>query len=98
MTGQMTSACCYLIRTPNAARLVRQHWLDRSPFIIAEFVAYDSRLQFRSLNHVHNGGIKPQQPVSVPLMLGIYFCFRWHTGHGRTCCWLDPVANDPARR
>ena len=23
--------------------------------------------------------------------------FRRHSGHGRTCCWLDPVANDPLR-
>jgi len=21
--------------------------------------------------------------------------FRWHSGHGRTCYWLDPVAVDP---
>jgi DDE superfamily endonuclease len=26
----------------NATRLVRQHWLDSSPFIIGEFVAHDS--------------------------------------------------------
>jgi hypothetical protein len=32
-------------------------------------VAHESRLQFRSLNHVHNGAIKPQQPLAVPLML-----------------------------
>jgi hypothetical protein len=19
-----------------------------------------------------------------------------HSGHGRTCCWLDPVVNDPS--
>jgi hypothetical protein len=24
------------------------------------------------------------------------FCrYRGHSGHGRTCCWLDPVVNDP---
>ena len=28
-------------------------------------------------------------------MLGIYFRFRRHSGHGRTFCWLAPVANDP---
>src|SRR5205814_4282662 len=22
---------------------------------------------------------------------------QWHSGHGRTCRWLDPVANDPER-
>ena len=21
--------------------------------------------------------------------------FRMHTGHGRSCCWLEPVADDP---
>jgi hypothetical protein len=28
-------------------------------------------------------------------MLSIYFCFRRHSGVGRTCNWFDPVANDP---
>jgi hypothetical protein len=41
-----------VINAPNAARLVRQHQLDGGPFIIAEFVAHDSWLRFRSLNHV----------------------------------------------
>lgn len=35
----------------NATRLVRQHRLDGSPFIIREFVAHDSSHQFGSLNH-----------------------------------------------
>src|SRR5882762_3424949 len=30
-------------------------------------------------------------------MLRNHFRFRRHCGHGRTCCWLDPVANDPNR-
>jgi hypothetical protein len=30
------------------------------PFIIAEFVAHDSRLRFRSLNHVSDSAINPQ--------------------------------------
>src|SRR5450759_76935 len=46
-----------VIYTPNAARLVRQHWLDGGPFIIAEFVAHDSRLRFRRLNHVSGSAI-----------------------------------------
>src|ERR1700730_9859762 len=33
----------------NATRLVRQHRLDSSPFIVREFVAHDSSPQFRSL-------------------------------------------------
>jgi hypothetical protein len=44
-----------VIYTPNAARLVGQHRLDRGPFIIAEFVAHDSRLRYRSLSHVSGG-------------------------------------------
>jgi hypothetical protein len=24
-----------------------------------------------------------------------YFRFRRYSGHGRACCWLDPVADDP---
>jgi hypothetical protein len=35
----------------NATRLVRQHGLDGSPFIIREFVAHDSSPRFGSLNH-----------------------------------------------
>jgi hypothetical protein len=26
-----------------------------------------------------------------------YSVFGWYSGHGRTCRWLDPVANDPKR-
>src|ERR1019366_3240837 len=42
-----------VIYTPNAARLVRQHRLDRGPFIIAEFIPHDSRLRFGRL-HRHD--------------------------------------------
>jgi hypothetical protein len=84
-----------VIYAPNAARLVRQHRFDGGPFIIAEFVAYDSRLRFRSLNHVSGSAINPQRPVAMSLMLLIYFRFRQHSGRDRTRCWLDPVANDP---
>jgi len=55
--------------TPNATWLVRQHRFDGGPFIIAEFVAHDSKLQFRSLNHVRGDTIKPHWPFGVPLML-----------------------------
>ena len=81
-------------RTP---RLVRQHRLDRGPFIIAEFVAHDLKLQFRSLNHVHGNSIKPHKLAAKPLMLWIYFRFRRNSGHGRACHRLRPVANDPFR-
>ena len=46
-----------VIYTPNPARFVRQHRLDRNPFIIAEFVAHDSRLPFQNLNHVSGNAI-----------------------------------------
>ena len=55
------------------------------------------RLRFGSLNYIHGRTINPQRPVVEPLMLGIYFRFRRHSGHGRTFCWLAPVANDPTR-
>ena len=40
-----------VIHSRHAARLIRQHGLDSSPFIIGEFVAHDSSSQFGSLNH-----------------------------------------------
>jgi hypothetical protein len=40
-----------IIETLHVARLVRQHRPDGSPFKISEFVAHDSKLQSRSLNH-----------------------------------------------
>jgi hypothetical protein len=58
-----------VIYTPNAARFVRQHRFDGFPFMIAKFAAHDSRLRFRSLNHVRGGLINPQWPVAQPLML-----------------------------
>ena len=58
-----------IIYTPNAARLVRQHRFDGGPFIVAEFVAHDSRLQFRSLNHAYGHSINPQRRSVEPLML-----------------------------
>jgi transposase len=49
---------------------VHQHGAcNRGPFIVTEFVAHDSRLQFRSLNHVRGRAINPQWPVAGPLML-----------------------------
>ena len=35
--------------------------LSSRPFSIAEFVAHDPRLQFRSLKHVSGSAINPQQ-------------------------------------
>jgi hypothetical protein len=36
----------------NSALLVRPHRLDGDPFEVAEFIAHDSMIRFRSLNHV----------------------------------------------
>jgi hypothetical protein len=38
------------------------------PFIIADFVEHDSRLRFRSLNHVHGDPINPKWPVALLLV------------------------------
>ncbi len=51
------------IHARNAARLVRQEWLDGCPFIVGEFVAHDSRLQFGSLNHAPGGITNPPRPI-----------------------------------
>jgi hypothetical protein len=83
--------------TANVARLVRQHRLDGDPFIIAEFVAHDSKLRSERLNHTHSRIINPQRPVAWPLTFSIDFRFRRHRGHGWTCRWLTPVANAPSQ-
>jgi len=44
----------------HAAGLVGQHRLDGTPFLVGEFVAHDSRLQFGSLNHAPGGIINPR--------------------------------------
>src|SRR6266700_3304081 len=54
-----------VIYTGHAARLVRQERLDGGPFIIGEFVAHDSRLQFGSLNHAPGGIINPPGSVKT---------------------------------
>jgi hypothetical protein len=35
----------------------------------------------------------PQQPEAANALNSLPL--SGHSGHGRTCCWLDPVANDP---
>ena len=47
------------------ARLVRQHRLDGSPFVIVEFVVHDLRLRFWSLNHAPGDTINPQRPIGA---------------------------------
>jgi hypothetical protein len=50
--------------------------------------------QWFRLNHVHGCTINPQRPVAEPLMLKL-LPLSVFNGHSRTCCWLDPLANDP---
>ena len=40
-----------VVHTRHAARLIWQHWPDGNPFLVREFVAHDSKLQFGALNH-----------------------------------------------
>jgi hypothetical protein len=49
-----------VIYTGSATRLVRKHRFDDGPFVVAEFVAYDSKAPVRSMNHVHGRSINPQ--------------------------------------
>ena len=58
-----------IIYAPNAARLVREHRSDGGSFVIAEFVAHDSRLKFRTLHHAPAWIINPARPVAGPLTL-----------------------------
>ena len=39
--------------------------------------------------------IELARPLAGPLNDLKLFRFRRNSGHGRTCCWLNPVANDP---
>jgi hypothetical protein len=86
-----------VIHARNAARLVRQHRLDRGPFIIGEFVAHDSRHQFVGLNQEQGDRINLQNPDAVNPR-------RWSdftTALGDTAdtagpaAGLVPVENDP---
>jgi hypothetical protein len=58
-----------VVYTPDPTGFVRQHRFDGGPFVVAEFVAHDSRLRFWSLNHVSGSATNPQWPVAVLLML-----------------------------
>ena len=73
-----------VVYTPNAPRFVRQHWFDGGPFIVAEFMAHDSKLQFQSLNHASS---KRHQPAIA--RGGVAKCFEFTSA-------LDGIA-DAAR-
>jgi hypothetical protein len=44
---------------------------------------------------LQGGTINPQQPEAANALNSLPL--SGHSGHGRTCCWLDSVANDPSR-
>jgi len=54
-----------IVHARHATRFVRQERLDGGPFKIGEFVAHDSRLQFRNLNHAPGDTINPQKPIEA---------------------------------
>jgi hypothetical protein len=66
----------------HAARLVRQHRLDGSPFMGAQFVAHDSRLSVGGMNHGSAVGLNSQDisvavtPKSGRVMLTLSFVGR----------------------
>ena len=75
---------------PLCPRLVRQERLYGPPFIVGEFIAHDSRLQFGSLNHAPSGIINPPWPVMADANTSIYFRFWGYSRHGGTCCCPSP--------
>jgi hypothetical protein len=79
-----------IVHTRHASRLVRQHRPDGRPFIIREFVAHDSRLQFGSLKSCAGRPSIGKGP-SIQRLLSE------HSGHGRTLSSPAPVAIDPKR-
>src|SRR5262245_52393437 len=68
-----------VIHSWHAARLVRQHRLDGSPFVVGKFVAHDSPLLSGGLNHVLTVGLNTAGqersgryvPESRPIMLDL---------------------------
>jgi hypothetical protein len=42
------------------------------------------------------GAVHPWPIATFPCAAKIW-SLSGHCGHDRTCCWLDPVANDPSR-
>ena len=79
-----------------AARFVRQKGLDDGPFIIGEFIAHDSRLQFGSLNHVPGNAINPQRPFPADANTLIFTsAFRGIADMAGPAAGFVPVENDP---
>jgi hypothetical protein len=52
-----------VIHARNAAQLVRQEWLDGRPFIVGEFVAYDSRPVVTDANTLTSLPLSGAQPT-----------------------------------
>jgi hypothetical protein len=74
----------------NATRLVRQHRLDRNPFIIGEFVAHIRAPSFGSLNH--KGAAKRNAPGPTPVRR-----LRAEADINLPTSSAEPVENDPTR-
>jgi hypothetical protein len=49
------------------------------------------------MNHGWGGIINPKRPVAADANGLILLPLSEHSGHGRTCYWFAPVANDPER-
>jgi hypothetical protein len=64
--------------TDGATRLVRQHRFDDGPFVVAEFVALDSRLRVSELESRPWPKHQPATAAAEPPILWIYFGFRRH--------------------
>jgi hypothetical protein len=62
------------------------------PFMIAEFVAHDSRVEFRSLNHAHGHTMYRMAHRRGANALEL-LPLSAHSTHGWTCCRLDPIEN-----
>jgi hypothetical protein len=50
------------------------------------------------MNHVPGNAINLQRAIASDTNTLILLPLSEHSGHGRTGCWLAPVANDPLRK
>ena len=49
------------------------------------------------MNHVPGNAINLQRAIASDTHTLILLPLSEHSGHGRTCYWFAPVANDPER-
>jgi hypothetical protein len=50
------------------------------------------------MNHVPGNAINLQRAIASDTNTLILLPLSAHSGHGRTCYWFTPVANDPIRK